>query len=68
VAGEREERETVPGSPICSGLHATAESAPVLVSPIDAVAAAVTGRGMPMLNRVFGVTGVRVSKLYPGYR
>src|SRR5688500_8152905 len=50
-----------PGSPICSGLHCTADSAPVLVSPSGATAAAVTvDAAVPILNRVAGVTDVRV--------
>src|SRR5262245_59557000 len=50
------------GSPMYSGLHSAAESAPVLVRPSGATAAAVIAdAAVPMLNRVFGVTGVRVS-------
>src|SRR6185295_1995422 len=43
-------------------LQLAAGSAPVLVSPSGATAAAVTAdAAVPMLNRVAGVTGVRVS-------
>jgi hypothetical protein len=45
------------GSPICSGLHSAAESAPLLVSPSGATAAVMAGAAVPMLNRVWGVTG-----------
>lgn len=54
------------GSPMCPGLHSVAESAPVLVSPSDADAGATADAAVPMLNRVFGVTGVRVAtSLHP---
>ena len=54
------------GSPICSGLHSAAESAPVLVSPSGATAAVTADAAVPMLNRVSGVTGARVTtSLHP---
>ncbi len=56
-----------PSSPIASGLHAVAGSAPVFVMPRgDAGAAVMTDAAVPMLNRVCGVTGVCVeTSLHP---
>src|SRR4029453_10314283 len=57
------------GSPICSGLHSAAESAPVFVSPSGATAAVTADAAVPMLKRVSGVTGARGTtalQLLPG--
>ncbi len=55
-----------PSSPIASGLHSFAASVPVLVSPSGTTAAVSADAAVPMLNRVLGVTGVRVTtSLHP---
>src|SRR6185369_2645699 len=54
------------GSPMCSGLHSAADSAPVWVSPSGVTAAVTADAAVPMLNRVSGVTGARVAtSLHP---
>src|SRR6267142_6960213 len=54
------------GSPTCLGLQSATGSAPVLVSPSGATEAVTADAAVPMLNRVAGVTGARVTtSLHP---